>query len=215
MTHEEVYQELERDREAVTLWWWHQKVAMRRRVLKCTKFPMSMWFEYTSPRKNRYLIQTRIFDKRMKHILTGALVLRWMRDGITVYTTWVGFQQLISPMVLVPHMFHRYAERAGINKTGIDLIKHYFEHNPHGEDSQNQKVVGRSVRYNGEEHQSCCVNDGVVLGQNQDGIYIVRTFITYDMCTGFQKEHFGQKRENILTDEELYKKAKQHYKDEL
>lgn len=211
MTHAEVYAELSKEREAVTIWWRHQLDDQRRRALKCTRWPMHIWKEYTSTRKNRYLFFSRVFDKHMKRILTGVGVIRHTSEGMTVYTTWLGDQKLISPMVLTPHMWKRYAERAKVDKHGIDLIKHYFLNNPHGKDSDNQKVVGRSVRWNGEDHLSCCVTDGVLLGQEFDKYYLVRTFITYDMTTGMQQAEFEDKRTKILTDREMYERAKMFY----
>ena len=213
MTHAEVYAELAKERDAVTRWWRHQLYDQRRRALKCRQFPYHIWREYTSTRKNRYLFFSRIFDKKMRKILTGVAVVRHTYEGLTVYTTWLGDQKLISPVVITPHVWKRYQDpkRGNVQKSGIDLIKHYFMHNPHGKDSDNQKVVGRSVRWNGEVHQSCCVNDGVLLGQIVDGIYIARTFITYDMCSGLQQKEFEARRGEILTDEEMYEQAKKHY----
>ena len=72
-------------------------------------------------------------------------------------------------------------------------------------------MVGRSVRWNGEDHVSCCVPDGVLLGQQSGQIYIVRTFITYDMCTGRQQQEFETQRTKILTDREMYERAKIFY----
>lgn len=211
MTHEEVYRELAKEREAVTVWWRHQLDDQRRRALKCTRFPMQIWREYTSARKNRYIFFSRVFDKRIKTILTGVAVIRHTSNGLTVYTTWLSDQRLISPMVLTPHMWKRYSERAKVGKHGIDLIKHYFLNNPHGKDSDNQKIVGRSVRWNGEDHLSCCVPDGVLLGQQHGELYIVRTFITYDMTTGLQQQEFETQRTKILTDREMYERAKMFY----
>ena len=211
MTHEEVYQELEREREAVTTWWRHQLAGPRRRALKCTRFPMRIWREYTSARKNRYLFFSRVFDKHMKIILTGTAVIRHTSDGMTVYTTWLSDQKLIAPMVMLPHMWKRYAERMNTDKHGIELIKHYFSNNPNGKDSDNQKVVGRSVRWNGEEHLSCCVPEGVLLGQEFDKYYLVRTFITYDMTTGMQQAEFDTQRAKIMTDRDMYDRAKSFY----
>lgn len=213
MTHTEVYAEVAKEREAVTRWWRHQLADQRRLALKCRQFPYHIWREYTSTRKNRYIFFSRIFDKKMRKILTGVAVVRHTSEGLTVYTSWLGDQRLISPMVLLPHVWKRYQDpkRGNVQKSGIDLIKHYFMNNPHGKDSDNQKVVGRSVRWNGEEHLSCCVNDGVLLGQIVDNIYIARTFITYDMCSGLQQKEFEAKRGEILTDEEMYEQAKKHY----
>ena len=217
MTDEEVYQELERDREYVTRWWRHTLSDQRRRVLKCEKFPLTLWFDYTSKRKNRYLFFTRIFDKKMKAILTGIGVLRHTKEGLAVYTSWLQDQKLISPMVLTPHMFKQYAseKRCNVKKTGIDLIKHYFTHNSHGKDNHNQDIVGRSVRYNGETHLSCCVDEGVLLGQKHGDLFIARTFITYQMCGGLQLQEFESSRKEILTDRELYDKAKEYYRSRL
>lgn len=213
MTHTEVYRELELDREAVTRWWRHNLESQRRRVLKSTRFPLQLWFEHTSPRKNRYLFFTRIFDKRMKRILTGIGAIRHTQEGLTVYTNWLGDQKLIQPMVLTPHVWKRYQDpdRGNVQKSGIELVKHYFLRNSHGKDTDNQRVMAKSVRYNGEEHLANCVNDGVLLGQVVDGIFIVRTFITYDMCSGLQSKEFGRCREQILTDREMYDAAKACY----
>ena len=211
MTHAEVYKELEREREAVTTWWRCNLANQRRRVLKSTHFPLNLWFDYTSARKNRYLFFTRLFDKKMKRILTGIAVPRLTKDGLNVYTSWLADQKLIFPMVLTPHMFKRYSERAGVEKSGIDLVKHYFIHNSHGKDTRNNRVMAKSVRWNGEDHQACCVNDGVLLGQVVDGIYIVRTFITYDMCGSLQQQEFENCRSQILNDREMYDRAKECY----
>ena len=211
MTHAEVYKELEREREAVTTWWRCNLANQRRLVLKSTHFPLNLWFDYTSARKNRYLFFTRLFDKKMKRILTGIAVPRLTKDGLYVYTSWLADHKLIFPMVLTPHMFKRYSERVGVEKSGIDLVKHYFIHNSHGKDTRNNRVMAKSVRWNGEDHQACCVNDGVLLGQVVDGIYIVRTFITYDMCGGLQQQEFENCRSQILNDREMYDRAKECY----
>lgn len=211
MTHEEVYVELERDRESISRWWWHQQQGRRRMVLKSKVFPLRIWQEHISARKNKYFFFTQIFEKRMREIITGVITLRRFPDGQCAYTNWLTGHKLISPMVILPHAFKRYSERCHVEKTGIDLIKHYFTHNSHGKDSTNQKAVGRSVRYAGMTHLSCCVPEGVLLGQLEGELFIVHTFITYDMCTGQQKVEFDGCRRLVLDDRELYETAKQYY----
>lgn len=212
MTHAEVYRELAADRELVTRWWRHCISGLRRIVLKSPSFPCRFWREHVSPRRNRYLFDTCIFDKRMRAVLTGVAVPRYTLEGMSVYTSWLGDQRLISPMVILPHAWKRYAERTGCGDLhGDALIRHYFTNNTSGADSHNQRVVGRSVRYNGEEHLSMCVNEGILLGQMEDGIFVVRTFITYDMCSGLQDEEFSGRRSEILTDRELHERAKRYY----
>lgn len=206
MTHQEVYAELAKDREAVTKWWWHQKESMRRRVLKSTRFPLHFWLEYTSPRKNRYLFITNIFEKRMRNLMTGIAAWRYTSEGLTVYTNWLEGQKRIRPVVLTPHMWKRYVERMKVDKSGVDLVKHYLYNNSHGRDTRNNRAMARSVRWNGEDHQACCVNDGVLLGHVKDDIYIVKTFITYDMTCGLQQEEFDGCRQKIKTDMDLYNK---------
>lgn len=197
MTNTEVYRELDKERDAVHRWWNAKLDEQRRRVLKSTRFPVCLWFEYTSARKNRYLFTTQIADKKMRHVLTGVFVLKRTNAGITIYETCLWYSRKFEKSVLTPHFWKRYAERARVEKTGIELIKHFVEHNPVGENSRNLKTVGRSVRYNGEDHLTVCISDGVMLGQKKDGIFIVRTFITYDMCTGLQQEFFEDKRKKI------------------
>lgn len=211
MTHEEVYQELARDRDSMTRWWRHQLKELRRPMLKCTKFPYHIWREYTSPRKIHYLFFSRVFDKKMRGILTGIAVIRRTSEGMTIYTNWLADQKLISPMAFIPHVWKRYAERTGTDKTGIELLKHYFRNNPNGKDSHNQRAVGRSVRYNGEEHLANCVTEGVLLGQQQGDLFIAKTYITYDMCCGRQQEEFEGCKKQILTVKEMYEQAKRFY----
>ena len=211
MTHEEVYQELERDRENISRLWAHQQEGRRRAVLKCKTFPLHVWQEYTSPRKNKYLFYTRFFDKRMKMILTGICAVRRTSEGMTLYTTWLGHQKLITPMVLLPHVWKRYKERMGVNLSGIDLFKHYFQRNPFGSDSHNQNAVGRSVRYAGMTHLSCCVNDGVLLGQVVGDMFVAHTFITYAMTSGLQQQEFTERRSEIKTDKDFFVGLKSWY----
>ena len=102
MTHAEVYAELERDRETATVWWRHHLDTLRRPVLKARQFPIHHWADYTSPRRIRYLFFTRIFDKRMRRLLTGVAVPHRTDEGMAVYTSWLSDQRLIAPMVILP-----------------------------------------------------------------------------------------------------------------
>lgn len=192
MTDIEVFREIDRDRESVRRWVEHQLRARRREVLKCRTFPKRVWLEYTSQRMVRYLIGVNIFDKKMQWMAMVLLALRRTNEGMAVYNTWLSYDDSCPQAVMTPHMWKQYAKRAGIDKSGVELVKTFFERNQSCFETYNQKVVGRSVRYNGEKHLSGCVKDGVLLGQYHEGnIHVVRTFITYDMCTGLQGEAFG------------------------
>jgi hypothetical protein len=206
MTHTEVYAELEKDRENVARWFDHRADEYRRRALKIQKFPVTWWLDYTSPRKNRYLISVtctrRNYDRF--HGLT-VLALRREERGYSVYLSYIGKYSLIRRTVFVQHVFDRYAdpERGNVQKTGIDLIKHFVDHQSNGYILTDQRLAGRSVRYNGRDHQFIAVNDGVILGDVDNGIFIARTFITYEMATGRQHEEFAyaKNKVNDLEDE--------------
>lgn len=204
MTHEEVYAELDKDRENVARWFDHRADEYRRRALKTQKFPVTWWLDYTSPRKNRYLISVtctrRNYDRF--HGLT-ILALRREERGFSVYLSYIGRHTLIRKTVFVQHVFDRYAERGNVQKKGIDLIKHFVDHQSNGHVLSNPKLAGRSVRYNGRDHRFVAVNDGVILGDVDNGIFIARTFITYEMATGKQHEEFAyaKNKVNDLEDE--------------
>lgn len=210
MTHAEVYRELERDRDTATTWWRHHLDTLRRPVLKARRLPVIHWADYTSPRRIRYLFFTRIFDKRMRRLLTGVAVPCRTDEGTAVYTSWLSDQRLIAPMVILPHAWRRYRERTGCELTGCDLWRRFFTENPHGCDSTNQKAVARSVRYLDKPHLSLCMPEGVLLGQVEQplDLFVAHTFITYDMTSGLQAAEFEARKQKIVTDRELYERVR-------
>ena len=199
MNHTEVYAELDKDRENVARWYDHQSDTYRRKALKTQKFPVTWWLDYTSPRKNRYLIGVtctrRKFDKY--HAIT-TIALRREQRGYSVYLTKITSYSPIKKTVFVQHAFDRYAERANIKKTGLDLIHHFLEHQYGGHVITDQRLAGRSVRYNGRNHKFIAMQEGVMLGDMEDGIFIVRTFITYDMATGLQHDEFAKAQDKLF-----------------
>ena len=89
-----------------------------------------------------------------------------------------------------------------------------MERNNYGEISKGDKFSGRSVRYNGRDNLCKSVHDGVLLGEIVDGIFIVHTFITYEMATGLQREEFEKNRGMIITNEELINQRNDDWKEE-
>lgn len=209
MTDLEVFREIGRDRETVRRWFKGQLRERRREILKSRKFPKRYWLEYTSQRMVQYMIGVTIFDKRMRGMAVVFMALRRTQEGLSVYNTWLDADDENPQMVLTPHALKQYSRRMGINKSGVELVQEFFDRNHSSHDSFNQKAVGRSVRYNGEKHVSSCVKDGVLLGQLHNGnIHVVRTFITYDMCSGLQGEVFGQYNGHHRTYEDQYLRVK-------
>lgn len=202
MTHDEVYRELERDRENLQRWWEHRADEYRRRALKTQRFPVTWRTEYLSPRRVRYIILVTCIARKYEfnHGLV-ILALRKEERGYSVYLGKIGFGACIRPMVFLPHVFDRYAERAHVDKTGTDLICQMFCNQAGGHTIDEQRLASKSVRYNGRDHLFMAVKDGVLLGDMEDGIFVVRTFITYDMAGGLQQKQFNHAKGLLLDTE--------------
>ena len=217
MTHTEVYRELEKDIDEVGDWWKRKRKPLINIAKWTTKLPRTAWFEYESTRKNRYLVLSIITGHNYNdESLTGVMALRKMDKGYAVYVSRFPWHRIVSPHVLLPHMFDQYAnpERGNVQKTGIDLIKHFMERNNYGEISKGDRFSGKSVRYKGRDNLCKSVNDGVLLGELVDNIFVVHTFITYEMAGGLQREEFEKNRDMIITNEELISQRNNEWKEE-
>ena len=215
MTHAEVYQELERDREYVLRWLGHRTDEYRRQALKTSRFP-AVWFnEYISPRKNQYIFIIKCLKRKFytNHAII-SLAIRRENRGFTVYLCKMEESSIVQRAVFVQHVFDRYAERGNVQKHSLDLIRHFFAQQAGGCIIDNQRLAGRSVRYNGRYHRVLAVNDGVLLGDVEDGIFIARTFITYQMATGLQKEKFTTAKDKLLSLEDEVKYVQERSKKE-
>ena len=195
MTFAEAYRELDRDRENLTRWWKTQVDRLRRQMIKRdrTAFPVAYSYDYTTPRHIRYLVNAVIGDKRLKSFLTVCVALQ----GKTVYMAWFYDDREVRPMVMLPHMWQRYAERMQFDDDHKHLVQKFFLRNFSGCGTKNQKVVSRTVRYNGEDHLSLCMDDGVLLGRLDGDIFVAKTFITYEMSCGRQEEEFTRLQHSI------------------
>lgn len=217
MTHTEVYRELEKDIDEVGRWWRGKRKMLVNIAKWTTKLPRTAWYEYESTRRNRYLVLSIITGHNYEdNSLTGVIALRKMNKGYAVYVSRFPWHRIVSPHVFLPHMFDQYAnpERGNVQKTGIELIKHFMERNNYGEISKGDKFSGRSVRYKGRDNICKSVTDGVLLGEIVDDIFIVHTFITYEMATGLQREEFEKNRGMIITNEELINQRNEDCKEE-
>ena len=217
MTHTEVYRELEKDMDEVGRWWLGKRKMLTNIAKWSTKLPRKAWYDYTSTRKNRYIILCTIMGRKYNEdSLTGLFVLRKMDRGYAVYVARFPWQKRAAPHAILPHVFDQYAnpERGNVQKTGIDLIKHFMDRNSYGELSHGDKFSGRSVRYKGRDNLCKSVADGVLLGEIVDNIFVVHTFITYDMATGLQREEFEKNKNLILSKEEIVDKFRRESKEE-
>jgi hypothetical protein len=214
MTPVEVYRELELDRDNLSRWWLRQRKVIAKRALKCTRFPMKTWIEWTSPRKNRYLVFNILLKRKYdKGNATGFIALQRTEFGTSTYTSWVNWQYHTTCNVALPHLYMRYSQRCNVMKTGTDLIKHFIERNFNGGVSYDKRFAGRSIRYKDKNFTSVSTTEGVMLGENAPGnIFVGHTFITYDMATGLQRKEFEAKKEKALCIESLINVLDQDYR---
>ena len=166
MTPTEVHKELDIDRENLSRWWSHRRDELLKKALKQTRFPMLTWFDYTTPRKNRYLILSVVFKRNyMRNSVVCSLALQKTSEGTVVHLTRLSYQFLQSKMTFLPHAFDRYCQRAAVKKQGVELIKHFFEHNHMAEPTKDERFSGKSVRYKGRDNVCASFSEGVMLGE--------------------------------------------------
>ena len=190
MNPEEVYREIDKDMAEVTDWWSRKRKTLFNIAKWTVKLPRTTWYEYESSRKNRYLVLSIIMGRKYNdESMTGLMALQKMEKGFAVYVSKFPWQRIAAPHVFLPHVFDRYhdPDRGNVQKTGIELIKHFMERNSYGEISRGDKFSGRSVRYKGRDNLAKCVTDGVLLGEIVGDIFVAHTFITYDIKRNFQE----------------------------
>ena len=218
MNPEEVYREIDKDIKEVSDWWSRKRKTLFNIAKWTVKLPRTTWYEYESSRKNRYLVLSIIMGRKYNdESMTGLIALQKMDKGFAVYVSKFPWQRIAAPHVFLPHVFDRYhdPDRGNVQKTGIELIKHFMERNSYGEISRGDKFSGRSVRYKGRDNLAKCVTDGVLLGEIVGDIFVAHTFITYEMATGLQREEFEKNKGMILSNEEIMRRAKESWKEEL
>ena len=216
MTPEEVYREIDKDIEEVSDWWSRKRKTLFSIAKWTIKLPRTTWFDFESSRKNRYMVLSIIMGRNYnEESMTGLMALQKMDKGFAVYVSKFPWQRNACPHVFLPHVFDRYhdPDRGNVNKTGIELIKHFMERNAYGEVSRGDKFSGRSVRYKGRDNIAKCVTDGVLLGEITNDIFVAHTFITYEMATGLQREEFEKNKGMILSNDELIRRFKQQNKE--
>lgn len=192
MTHEEVYREIERDYLNLHRWVERQCNECRRYSIKQDRknFPIVLTDNYTSPRRIQYGLVVILPNKNGYYSYTYAL--RQTPHGKYVYLCKSYEDSIIPKVVFIPHALKRYIERSGNEHTGDDLILSMLIRTINCVVSRNQRIGSKSVRYKGEELITLCTREGAWLGKKEGDIFIVNTFITYDMMSGLQEEVLTQ-----------------------
>lgn len=188
MTHEEVYREIERDSQNLHRWVERQCNECRRYSIKQDRknFPIVLADNYTSPRRIHYGLMVILPNKNGYYSYTYAL--RQTPHGKYVYLCKSYEDSIIPKVVFIPHALKRYVERSGNEHTGGDLILSMLVRTINCVLSRNQRIGSKSVRYKGDTLITLCTCEGAWLGKKDGDIFLVNTFITYDMMSGLQAE---------------------------
>lgn len=191
MTHEEVYREIDLDNNELSKWWEIKKHFVAKLVKGMIRFPKEFWFEYETSRHNKYMVFCKVYSRKYE-AMTTLFLLRKMERGYAIYHTRFSWQRFAKKIIILPHVFDRYSDpnRCNVRKSGIELIKEFVRYGGGDIGIHDNKLAGRSVRYNGVDNVCVCRSDGVLLGEQVDDIFIARTIITYEMANSLQKKEF-------------------------
>ena len=154
------------------------KLADRARI-----FPFRLYSLIKSRRKNTWLVLWTLRAKKAAIVHKDLFCIVDTDKGKMVYHKETYFNNMLS---FTPHFFSRYAERMGIDLTGLELIRRFFERNPNRMYKGAVRTVGELKR---EEVYFTC-EDGVGIGLVGD-MFEIRTFITHDMLKGEQIDEFS------------------------
>lgn len=161
-------------------------------IKKSVLFPVYLHSFVRSKRGNDWMIL--IEAKSKKYIGDNSLItlVSTFDVGHGRYAImWSAVRGQPEYIIFTPHFFQRFALRAGVNLTGIELIHRYFKMNPAYGFNIEKEVTGDMEKTN----VYGSTTEGVALGvrlYTEHNIILFRTFITYDMCKGEQIESFAK-----------------------
>lgn len=185
MTPEEARDEVLKDYEEVFKFTDTKDAKFRKRVCKASVFPVRAYSDFVTKRKNKWIV---FFEARSKKNTGPNAMLHFvcyinMHDGYYAYMPMFWNERLKYMLIFAPHFFQRYAERAKVDKTGIDLIRHYFTLNP-------SCCVDSEIK-DGIVSMQGVTDEGVCLGSlMHNDIVLLKTFIAWDNTFKEQKLRF-------------------------
>lgn len=195
MSEKELLVEIRSDVHNANVYSKYQDNKFRRLVLKSKKYPVYWNLKYKSPKNNKWLI---FFESRSKKEVGNfgrIIFVTYFNSPHGIYAIMPAFTNSAPHLVIYPpHFFSRYANRAGVDKSGVELLVNYFKYN-----SSYVYAYGNKMTVEGsyllEVYGSS--KDGVALGlMSSCGNVLFKTFIIYDMSKGEQIETFAS-NENL------------------
>lgn len=164
-------------------------------IKKSKMFPVYLHAYIKTKRKNDWMIL--LEAKNNKYVGDDCLIslISHFDVGVGRYAMfWTSYKSTPIHIIFTPHFFKRFAERVGINLTGVELIHRYFKKNPSYGFSTASDYFGNMQKIN----VYGSTTEGIALGvqlNTKHNIILFRTFITYDMCKGKQIEDFARANE--------------------
>lgn len=189
MTGDEIFQEIKADFPNVLQLSDVKVTKVNKIIQKSVLFPIHVHSFVTTKRKNNWIILWEAKSKKHTGDKSLLTLICWQDTSIGKYVFMPSLDDNdMSLVIYPPHFFSRYAERTGLNLTGIDLIRQFFEKNAN---------YGFDLKYEDSDGHPCyniygSCKEGVAMGLAvpEKKLYLLKTFITYDMLKGEQIELF-------------------------
>lgn len=192
MTPDELANEFSKDFEETALFYDAKRKQVNKLLKKSRIFPVYIKTSFKSKRGNNWIIL--IHGKNNKQTIDDC--------NVTIFSHFdcgsgrYAIIQFISDdepfyIMFTPHFFKRYAERANIHLTGVDLIRRYFKKNGMYGFESDTESFGNLYKRNMYGSSEEGIAMGVLL-PSKTKIILFRTFITYDMCKGKQIDDFAR-----------------------
>lgn len=207
MTAEELLDEIRADYPNVLTISDGKDAKVIRIIKKSVLFPVRIHSFVTTVRKNKWLI---LWEAHSKKEIGDDCRISFVCYHDTGHGKYAYMPTFVNgKMVLLafpPHIFSRFAERMEINFAGTKLIKRYFEMN----NSYSFNFSTEEVDGGRRENVFATCREGIAMGFKAVGldVFLLKTFITYDMCKGEQIGNFAKSEEfRRLVHEEMSKAA--------
>ena len=194
MTATELFEEIKDDYPNVFAISDAKDAKVSRIVKKSSIFPMNIHSFVTTKIKNKWLILWESHSKKEIGDNCRISFICYHDTGHGKYAympVFVKGQMVL--LVFPPHFFSRFVERMDIDLTGEDLMRRYFEVNNSYSFTFSREEVDGGYR----ENVLATCKEGIAIGFKAVGldVFLLKTFITYDMCKGDQIESFSKSEE--------------------
>ena len=196
MTIDEIVAEVQEDLKDITRKSDFKQPKVDKIILKSKMFPVYVHSEFISKRKNKWLVlwEGRTEQHVGKNSLKTFICICEKANGrYAIMPNF--FKQRFTCLIFIPHFFARYAKRFNVNRTGIDLIRRFFQQNPsfaYSYKIQSDNKNKHRIHVYGKSKEGSAL--GIKLNYKDD-LVLFKTFISEEMYKGKQIEDFAEKEE--------------------